>query len=179
MALYVEDGAILARPRCVVAGFFHSHGMTLTKTETQYLSSTLTAGCCGLPAEAEGSSVSTADPVLLYSDFGAGCSDGRGEKKECGSGCVYGMNFGPARGPSTLSVGAAPLTQYEKWSDPGAPYGPGHYAEICGKISGSLRPGSLGIQLTTRFASSNTLSISLGKESPLLVEARKCNVSER
>jgi len=81
------------------------------------------------------------------------------------------MNFGPKRGPATLSVGAVPLTAYEKWTDPGAPYGSGHYAEICGRISYPLHAETVGVQLTTFFASSNTLLINFGAGQLSQVEA--------
>ncbi len=178
MIFYLEDGGLLARPRCAVVSFLHSRGMLLTKAGMQYSSRQLTPACCASPGVAHSNGASGGNPVLLYSDFGTDCGNDAREGKDCRSGCVYGMDFGAIRGPATLSVGAAPLAAYEKWADPGAPYASGHYAVICGRISDSLHSGTLGVQLTTRFASSNTLLINLRDNPLLLVEAPSGQHSE-
>ncbi len=167
MICYLEDGELLTRPRCAVMGFLHSQGMPLTKPGAHDSSGQLTPACCASLGTAHRSSAAGGDPILLYSNFGAGCSNDARAEKDCRSGCVYGMNFGATRGPATLSVGGVPLMAYEKWADPGAPYASGHFAEICGRMSDALPPGMFGVQLTTRFASSNTLLINL-RDQPLL-----------
>jgi hypothetical protein len=179
MLFYLGDGDLLARSRCAVVGLFHFHETPSATADVRQPAVKFTTACCASPGEAHGSGASAGSPVLLYSDFGAACSDDRGEGEDCRSGCVYGMNFGPVRGVSTLSVGAVPLATYEKWTDPGAPYASGHYAEICGRISYSLRPGTFGVQLTTPSASSNTLLSNLQNERLLLVGARSGRHSEQ
>ena len=179
MLFYLGDGDLISRSRCAVVGLFHFHEMPSARADVRAPALEFTPGCCASPGEAHGSGASTGNPVLLYSDFDSACSDGRKEGKDCRSGCVYGMNFGSVRGVSALSVGAVPLSTYEKWTDPGAPYASGHYAEICGRISHSLRPGTFGVQLTTPSASSNTLLINLRNERLLLVEARNGQHSDR
>lgn len=164
MLLYMEDGGdFMTHPNCVLAGFLRSHRVPLTAVSVYEPLIDLVPACCA-PLTENGH-----DPVLLNSDFGIACGDG----KDCRSGCVYGMNFGSTRGASTLSVGSLPLTKYEKWADPGAPYGSGHYAEICGRANHLSPFGKLGVQLTTPSASSNTLLIKLQEKRLLLVEARK------
>ncbi len=177
MVLYLEDGDLLGHSRCTVAALLHLHGTTTAKDGILSSFSELPS-CCALPVEANGDNASGGNPVLLYSDFSARCGDGEGEEKDCRSGCVYGMNFGKRRGSSTLSMGAVPLAAYDKWTDPGAPYGSGRYAEICGRINHPVRSGALSIQLTTPFASSNTLLITLPNDPMLLVEARTQKNSE-
>lgn len=173
MVFYMEDGALLERSRCGVAGFFHLHGVhsNSTRAAVQYPSTELARSCCAPSSEVDVSNSQGKNPVLLYSIFGAACSDGRREESDCRSGCVYGMNFGSKRGLSTLSVGAVQLTAYEKWTDPGAPYGSGHYAEICGRISYPLHLETFGVQLATPVALSNTLLINIRAGDGLQVDA--------
>jgi hypothetical protein len=156
MVLFMEDGDLLSRGQCAVRGFLHSHGTFVTKAGAEKATSGPEPVCCAPLADVLNGSASGANPVLLRSNFGTGCGEGGDVGKDYISGCVYGMNFGPKRGASKLSVGAAPLAEYEKWIDHGAPYGAGHYGEICGRASNLLHAGPVSVQLTTPVASSNT-----------------------
>jgi hypothetical protein len=103
------------------------------------------------PASAAGTA---AAPVLFYSDLDSGPASG-GENGNGAFLCVYGENFGgsgsagkaPAR--AAMKLDSTPLVNYKVWSDPGAPYLPGHYAKACGQIPSSVAAGNHAVSLTT------------------------------
>src|SRR5208282_5857448 len=91
MFFYMEDGALLGRFGCGVNGFFHPqevHSIS-TMAAVQYPSTEPARPCCAPPSEVNESKTPSKNPVLVYSDFGAGCSDGRREGNDCRSGCFY------------------------------------------------------------------------------------------
>jgi hypothetical protein len=115
-----------------------------------------------LPLESQGEpSPSGSAPVLFYSDIDSGPATGGEGGKDGAFVCVYGENFGAAQGGSTLSISGVPAASYKLWSDPGAPYLPGHHAKACAQLSHATPSGVQTIRLTTalgaRMATSNTL----------------------
>jgi len=164
--LYYEDGDLLRHLRCRAASLVRlpvsSRATAASSASRPGLSA---ARCCG---EEESNAPA---PVLLYSDFGAGCSNRKQASGDCNSGCVYGMNFGPKRDLATLSVGAEPLQHYDRWNDPGLPYASGRYAEICGRLLHPAHAGTVAVQLRTRLAASNTLVLTVPDPHSLVAAA--------
>jgi subtilase family serine protease len=99
---------------------------------------------------------STPAPLLYYLDVESGPETGGPVI------CVYGENFGANQNTSTLFVGDEPVVTYQVWSDPGAPYGAGHYAQACGWISQQAPPGAAPVRLTTPAGASNILVLRTG-----------------
>jgi hypothetical protein len=148
LVLYVEDGELIGRTRCLfnrAAGFQKLTGAFASKRAL-----TNSASCCSAGEE------SKMEPKLLSASM-----DGRCTPPEAGRGCalvcVTGVNLGGRRGVGRLMVGATPAAGYQTWLDPGTPYGVGHYAEVCGVLESQPPAKSVAVQLTTAQGSSNTL----------------------
>jgi hypothetical protein len=124
--------------------------------------------CCTFVAQ-EQTMASRLAPMLVRADSPSTVAE---DGQDAGRLCVYGANFGSNRGASTLTVRGVPLDAYTEWTDPGAPYGPGHYARVCGRLSPEAAPGAGAVQLTTAFGGSNTLAISVPEDESYLVATK-------
>jgi hypothetical protein len=98
-----------------------------------------------------------APPILFYSDIDSGPASGGEGGKDGAFVCVYGENFGNARGSSKITIGGTEAATYKVWLDPSAPYTPGYYAKACVQISRGTGSGAQKIQLTTASGTSNAL----------------------
>jgi len=96
----------------------------------------------------------TPGPVLFYSDLTDGPRTG-GENNNGAYVCVYGRNFGSARGASTITIGGVAVTNYPVWGDSNAPARGD--SKACFQLGNSVPTGSQSIQMTTSAGTSNTV----------------------
>jgi hypothetical protein len=148
---YLGDGDLLGRSRCAVNSVVPGSRSTIADAASGL-------ACCAVEVRAVRAAT---QPTLVYSRVESSGAPTTANGQDPTRLCVYGANFGSKRGPSVLAVGGVQTETYEKWDDPGAPYGPGHYAEVCGQISHLSPSGSVGVQLTTPLGSSNTLPLTV------------------
>ena len=166
--VYLADGDWLGRSSCSVRSVTSSKQIASTTTPAFENASS----CCTMTPHDIEVAKAHALPFLVSSKLELRSARGNDNGGAGNRVCVYGMNFGEQRGMSTLVIGGVSTTAYERWSDPGAPYEPGHYAEICAQLRGDVPSGSVGLQMITPLGLSNTLPVSLDTVSQATVSAR-------
>ena len=115
-------------------------------------------------------------PAVFYSDLISGPATGGQGSTNGAFVCVFGENFGATQGTSTISIGGTNASSYPVWTDPGAPYIPGHYAKACFQIAAATPTGLNPIILTTTAGSSTNYPCSSIPTSsyPLAVQNYPC-----
>lgn len=110
-------------------------------------------------------------PVLFFSDLVDGPRTG-GDTSWSSRGayvCVWGKNFGPSRGTSTITVGGTEVGAYVTWDDPTPTLPDMRIAKACFQLGSAVTPsatiGDRSIQITVNGQASNALPFTVRADS--------------